>query len=111
MGDRYVWGSGGEIIRFKTPVDFSRDPFLVIEMDDPMYTDGFTLVLESARGEKTPIWVPKTSDPVIIHLWALQTVDLSQMVALSIETNETERRIHVRSVRRCMRIQNFTKIS
>ena len=111
MGDRYVWGSGGEIMRFKTPVDLSEDPFLVIEMDDPMYTDGFTLVLESASGTKTPIWVPKTSDPAIIHLWALQSVDLSQMVALSIETNETERRIHVRSVRRCMRIQNFTKIS
>jgi hypothetical protein len=80
-------------------------------MDDPMFSEGFTLVIESAFGEKTPVWVPKTTDPVIVHLWALPKVDLSQMVALSIETNENERRIHVRSVRLCMRIQNFIKTS
>jgi hypothetical protein len=76
-----------------------------------MFNEGFTLIVESAFGEKTPVWVPKTVDPVIVHLWTLKWVDLSQMVALSIETNETERRIHVRSVRLCMRIQNFIKTS
>ena len=111
VGDRFVWGSGGELFRSKTPVNLASYPFLVIEMDDPMFTDGFTLVIESVFGEKTPLWVPKTMDPTIIHLWTLPKHHLTQMVALSIETNETERRIHVRSVRLCMRIQNFTKIS
>lgn len=111
IGNRYVWGQGGEVLRLKKPVDMSGYPFLVLEMDDPMFNEGFTLVIESAFGVKTPVWVPKTTDPVIVHLWTLKTVDLSQMVALSIETNETERRIHVRSVRVCMRIQNFIKTS
>jgi beta-glucuronidase len=111
VGDKYLWGQGGELLRLKTPVNLTNFPFLVLELDDSMFTDGFTLVIESATGEITAVLVPKTADPTIIHLWALQNVNLSQMVALSIETNETERRIHVRSVRLCMRIQNFIKIS
>jgi beta-glucuronidase len=111
VGDRFIWGSGGVLFRTKSPVDMTGYPFLVLEMDDPMFTDGFTLVMENTSGEKTRINVPKTMDPTIIHLWVLQKNDLSQVVALSIETNETERRIHVRSVRLCMRIQNFVKIS
>lgn len=111
IGNRYLWGSGGEVLRLKTPINLTHYPFLVIEMDDPMFTDGFTVVLESAFGEKRHIQVPKTTDPVIVHLWTLKFSGFSEMVALSIETNETERRIHVRSVRLCMRIQNFNKTS
>jgi hypothetical protein len=97
-GHRYITGPNAVLYLNATGFDASKWPFLVIKADDPMYNDGFELNISNRKGEIQTLKAERMDENMVFHLWMLNPDFLREMIALTISTTSSERRIHLRRI-------------
>ena len=85
----------------KNGFDASKMPYLVIRGDDPMFEDGFDIMITHKNGENRILSVEKCEEIMVFHLWTLEPDFLKQMVALTLLSTSDERRLHIRQIDCC----------
>jgi len=98
MGHQYLTGPKALIYHNANGFDASKWPFLVLLSDDPMFTDGFELMITNKKGENQVLKAERMAEKQVFHLWMLKSEFLREMIALTILTQSSERRIHLRQI-------------
>jgi beta-galactosidase len=97
-GHRYISGPNAVLYLNANGFDASKWAFLVIKADDPMYNEGFELIISDKKGEIQTLHVERMDERMVFHLWMLNPHFLKEMIALTISTTSTDRRIHLRQI-------------
>ena len=100
-GHLYITGPKAVLYVNKNGFDASKMPYLIIRADDPMFEDGFDIMITHKNGENRILSVEKCEEIMIFHLWTLEPDFLKQMVALTLLSASDERRLHVRQIDCC----------
>ncbi len=100
-GHLYITGPKAVLYVNKSGFDASKMPYLVIRADDPMFDDGFDLMITHKNGENRILSVEKCEEIMVFHLWTIEPDFLKQMVALTLLSTSDERRLHVRQIDCC----------
>jgi len=98
VGHQYITGPKALIYHNASGFDASKWPFMVFLCDDPMFSDGFDLVITNKKGENQSLRAERMAEKLIFHLWMLKPEFLKEMIALTILTESSERRIHLRQI-------------
>jgi len=98
MGHRYIEGPKAVLYLNANGFDVSKWPYLVIKADDPMFSDGFKLEISNKKGEIQVLKAERMDEMMIFHLWMLKAEFLKEMVALTLMSESSQRRIHLRQI-------------
>lgn len=98
LGHAYITGPKTVVYDNASGFDVSKWPFLAVKADDPMFTDGFDLVLTTKKGENYTLKSERMDENMIFHLWMIKPESLKSMIALTLVTESSDRRIHLRQI-------------